>query len=334
MNADGLQKLSPLVIRKAQKPRAFKNKTTMQLSFNYRNNAKAWMTSSIYQEWLLDWDRKLRNEGRKVLFFQDNFSGHIVPDSLTNISAINFEPNLTVHVQLNDQGIIRCFKANYRAKFIQCAVDLYESGTTPSQIYDINQLEAMRLADSAWSEVDTITIQNCWRKAGILPDAVANSSPPIRPTLPISVLVHNTEAPNDPISDAEKLITTALDNLETTGALQRSNHMDIAELLNPIAESLNVFNATDNDIFEMVMAAKAAQEANSDGSNEVANSDNVRDAPTELVPTRQEVLQAAAVLRKYVNELDDLFARKLEMMLGSFGQRTWVLGVQNMKDNN
>ena len=78
----------------------------MQLGFNYRNNAKAWMTSSIYQEWLLDWDRKLRNEGRKVLFFQDNFSGHVVPDSLTNISAINFEPNLTAHVQLNDQGII------------------------------------------------------------------------------------------------------------------------------------------------------------------------------------------------------------------------------------
>ena len=63
MNADGLQKLSPLVIGKAQKPRAFKNKTTMQLSFNYRNNMKAWMTSSIYQEWLLDWNRKLRNEG-------------------------------------------------------------------------------------------------------------------------------------------------------------------------------------------------------------------------------------------------------------------------------
>ena len=191
----------------------------------------------------------------------------------------------------------------------------------------------MRLADSAWSEVDMTTIQNCWCKAGILPNAVANLSPPIHPTLPISVLVHNTEAPNDPISDAEKLVTTALDDLETTGALQRSNRMDIAELLNPVAESLNVFDATDDDIFETVMAAKAAQEANSGGSDEVANSDNVQDAPTEPVPTCQEVLQAAAVLRKYVNKLDDPFVRKLEMMLGSFGQRTWVLGVQNMKDN-
>ena len=62
-NADGSQKLFPLVIGKAQKPHAFKNKTAMQLGFNYRNNAKAWMTSSIYQEWLLDWNRKLRNEG-------------------------------------------------------------------------------------------------------------------------------------------------------------------------------------------------------------------------------------------------------------------------------
>ena len=179
----------------------------------------------------------------------------------------------------------------------------------------------------------TTTIRNCWRKAGILPDAVANSSPPIRPTLPILVLVHNTEAPNNPISDAEKLITTALDDLETTGALQHSNRMDIAELLNPVAESLNVFDATDDNIFETVMAAKAAWEANSGGSDEVADSDNVRDAPTELVPTRQEAPQTAAVLRKYVNKLNDPFARKLEMMLGSFGQRMRVLSAQNMKDN-
>ncbi|KIK10937.1 hypothetical protein PISMIDRAFT_38293, partial [Pisolithus microcarpus 441] len=96
-----------------------------------------------------------------------------------------------MHIQPNNQGIIRCFKAHYRAKFIQRAIDLYESGTTPSLIYDIDQLEAMRLADEAWREVDTSTIRNCWCKAGILPDYQSNI-PPIQPSLPISSLIHST----------------------------------------------------------------------------------------------------------------------------------------------
>ena len=114
--------------------------------------------ASLYQEWLLDWDHQLRQEQRNVLPFQDNFAGHIVPNTLTNIRTENFEPNLTSHAQPNDQGIICCFKAHCCAKSIECAVDRYECGTSPSQIYDIDQLDAMRLANEAWDEVDTTTI--------------------------------------------------------------------------------------------------------------------------------------------------------------------------------
>jgi hypothetical protein len=74
---------------------------------------------------------------------QDNFSGHIVPDDLTNIKVENFKPNLTAHVQPNDQGIIHCFKAHYQSSFIQHAIDCYDDCVTPAEI---NQLQAMRLA--------------------------------------------------------------------------------------------------------------------------------------------------------------------------------------------
>jgi len=48
----------------------------------------------------LDWDKKLRGKHQKILLLQDNFSGHIVLETLTNIQVINFEPNLTAHVTL------------------------------------------------------------------------------------------------------------------------------------------------------------------------------------------------------------------------------------------
>jgi hypothetical protein len=49
-------------------------------------------------------------------------------------------------------------------------INRYDSGITPSQIYDINQLEGMRLAQTAWNDVDASTIRHCWLKAGILPE--------------------------------------------------------------------------------------------------------------------------------------------------------------------
>jgi len=51
-NADGSEKLPPLIIGKAKRPQAFGNKTGEQLGFHYQYNTKAWMTAVLYQEWL------------------------------------------------------------------------------------------------------------------------------------------------------------------------------------------------------------------------------------------------------------------------------------------
>ena len=94
------------------------------------------MTTVLYQEWLHDWDAKLRVEKQKILLLQNNFSAHAPPENLMNIEVINFAPNLTAHVQPADAGIIRCFKAHYHARFASHAIDRY----------DIDILEAMHLA--------------------------------------------------------------------------------------------------------------------------------------------------------------------------------------------
>ena len=207
-NAEGSEKLEPLIIGKAQKPRAFKNKSGAQLGFNYRNNAKAWMKTDIYQDWLMDWDIKLRREKRNILLIQDNFSGHIPPDGIENIEVVNFEPNLTSHVQPTDQGIIQCFKAHYHSQYIERAISRYDSGITASEIYDINQLEAMRLANTAWHQVDATMIQNCWRKSGILPEFEAEV---INPLIPLTALIDDAITHMDPVAHAENRLKTALD---------------------------------------------------------------------------------------------------------------------------
>ena len=100
-------------------------------------------------------------------------------------------------------------------------IDRYDKGITPSQIYKINQLQAVWIADLAWCEVDTTTIQNCWRKAGILPGSA--ESHPINPSIPISSLLqHPSESlQENPAVEAERQVKATLDDLVAMGHCRR-----------------------------------------------------------------------------------------------------------------
>ncbi|KAF9236007.1 hypothetical protein BU15DRAFT_50663 [Melanogaster broomeanus] len=104
--------------------------------------------------------------------------------------------------------------------------------------------------------------------------------------------------------------------------------MDIATLLNPAVETYNLFDATDEDIFESVMDAKMLRERNAeDDDDDIDNSE-----PQAPGLTRREALQATLMLKKYVGTINNPFSRKFEVMLGSFGQQTRVAEMQDMKD--
>ena len=323
MNADGSEKLPPFIIGEAMKPRAFWGKTGAQLGFYYRNNATAWMTSLLYQEWLIQWDKELQAKKRKILLLQDNFSGHIIPDGLQSVRVENFKANLTAHVQPADQGIIRTFKAHYRSKFMHCAISNYDCGVTPSEIYKINQLEAMRLADAAWREVDMTTIRHCWRKAGILPMTTATPAS-YCPTIPISSLLNaightnEAQADSDPVARAEKEAQTAVDDLISTGALQHSNRMDLDTLLNPANESCTINETTDNEIFKAVVdARKALYQPITNGGDTDNNNHDASDAR----PSYRQMLEAVSVINAFSIEMDDPVARSLEAAVTSFVRR-------------
>ncbi|KAF8218625.1 DDE-domain-containing protein, partial [Tricholoma matsutake] len=325
VNADGSEKLPAFIIGKAAHPHAFNKKTGKQLRFYYRNNAKAWMTSVPYQEFLRDWDSKLQVQGWHILLFQDNFSGHIVPDGLTNISVENFEPNLTSHVQPNDAGIIRCFKAHYCSKFIARAIDRYDNKVVPLKIYDIDQLEAMRLADLAWNQVDTTTIRNCWRKSGILPDNT-NASETLPPlSIPITSLL-SSPAPPDPTTCAENNIADSLAELEKRGVLPRANQMDIDELLNPEPEHETIgLNVSDEEIFESVHECQQGEEM-----MEIHGGDDTNEEIIDM-PSHRDALAASLILQWYVADLNDPCSCELEAILAGFGRQVHLQESQDMK---
>jgi len=319
-NADGSVNKEAFIIGKAKKPRAFGGKSGRQLGFYYRNNAK---TGVLYGEWIKNWNDELCHEGRKILLLQDNFTGHIVPGGLTNIRVEKFSANLTPHVQPMDAGITWCFKAHYRTWYIQCAIDRYDSGITLSEIHDINQLEGMRLAQTAWHEVDASTIRHCWLKAGILPDSAfpTNSFPP--PRITVSSLL----CADDPINAAERNVESSLNELEQTGVLQRTNRLKLDDLLNLEPERQIIEHTTDEEIFHAVIASHTAEE-----SMELVGGADDDDDDAEILPrpSWRAALEAAATLERYISEVEEPYARKLEGFLSSFGRQTRVEEARNM----
>jgi len=119
----------------------------------------------------------------------------------------------------------------------------------------------------------------------------------------------------DPIVHTKQQLQAVLDTLESTGSLQKEKRMDIETLLNPADESTIIDEVTDKDIYQAVMDLWEAQEhalANR-GDDDIDHNANIKPCLT-----RREVLQAAAIINRYLNHENNSLAWKLDALLSSF----------------
>ena len=161
-NADGSDKMTPLVIGKSRKPRCLKN--VKAIPVNYDANKTAWMTSNIFTEWLKKIDKDMIKQKRKILLFMDQSPTHPQEiDFLQNVKIIFFPANCTSKLQPLDLGIIKSFKVHYRKRLIQHALQNITTGNTNKKI---NVLESFNMISLAWRQVKSKTIKNCFIKGG------------------------------------------------------------------------------------------------------------------------------------------------------------------------
>ena len=171
-NASGTDKRKPLLIWKYNRPRCFKKTFNPSFYCDWYFNKKAWMTGIIFQDWLLKFDKQMRLENRHVILLLDNAPSHQLPDvELTNVSIEFLPPNTTAFLQPLDAGIIRNWKLKYRTQQMHYYYECYINNEEP----DMNPKQAIKFIHQAWKDVKTSTIVNCWKKTGILGEAVENT---------------------------------------------------------------------------------------------------------------------------------------------------------------
>ncbi|CAB5385361.1 unnamed protein product [Rhizophagus irregularis] len=174
VNATDSHKFPPLVIGKSLNSHCFKNINKSALPVIYRANSKAWMRSDIFIEWLYYLDNWFHITNREIPILSDlseNKCNSSEEENLTNVKLVYLPPNTTSHLQPIDAGIIQSFKAKYKQKFCRYLIHQFDRGINREK-NKLNVKEAIDQIAESWNNVTEITIQNCWKKTGILPSNI------------------------------------------------------------------------------------------------------------------------------------------------------------------
>jgi hypothetical protein len=135
---------------------------------DYRANSNGWMTREVFHGWLVGINTRFRADNRKVLLLVDNCSAHRTGDlSLSNVNVHFLPPNTTAHLQPLDAGIIRAFKAHYRARLLAHVIGQFDAHRNVN--FKIDLACTFRFIKTAWSQVTAESIANCWHATGIAP---------------------------------------------------------------------------------------------------------------------------------------------------------------------
>ncbi|GFU62156.1 tigger transposable element-derived protein 6 [Trichonephila clavipes] len=98
---DGSEKITPLVIGKSAKTRCFKGINSFPTK--YRSNKKAWMTTELFNEWLVSLNSDMKREKRHILLFLDN---SLPEEDLTFDNYVLFDTDIAVQGVLSDAEIL------------------------------------------------------------------------------------------------------------------------------------------------------------------------------------------------------------------------------------
>ncbi|KAI1002150.1 hypothetical protein K3495_g6048 [Podosphaera aphanis] len=193
---------------------------------------------------------------------------------------------MTSHIQPLDAGTIASFNAHYRALFNQRALLKFDTGNSFDSIFTIIQLEAMHLADIAWSKVTQVTKANCFRKTGILPQQGSSD------------VIEGAEGP-------AQILEESIESLAAGGIFSQAQRPSVSDLLNPCHENDTEFYTSSWTDEEVVQAVQVSFGVN-DSSLTLEE-----DPEPPRIPSLTEILVYLNHVRNFTMYRDKPWARPL-----------------------
>jgi hypothetical protein len=290
-NADGSDKLKPLVIGKSKTPIAMRKINMDNLPCTYRHSKKGWMNVMLFLEFLNWFNGRIRTSRsggrRQVILLIDGAGCHGKPGDYRHLSntTVHWLPaNCTSHLQPLDAGIIRALKARYRTKVIDRQLRWFELSQIDQQSNQIvrsgpyrppNVKDAVDMLASSWKAVTALTISRCWRHTRILP-------------VELSVLVEEDPKNADLASEDVAVLTDAMNKL---GMVTREAFVEpAAEYVQADDEEPTEVELDEDDIVEEVFFQRGAEMKAEDDEDEEKAVEAGKEEKEEKIGPRERLL--------------------------------------------
>lgn len=261
-NASGNHRMTPFVIGKSAKPRAFKNAPHLPVQYDAQSNA--WMTAALFKDWFFhhfvpEVKESFKSlglpEGTKAILLLDNCKAHPPVDELIsgNIVATLLPPNVTSLIQPMDQGVIQNFKCFYRRSFIQSLLNADCDVTDFQKKFTVK--DAVYAIALSWNQVKNTTLQKCWRKLW----------PAANPASDLTLQTDEEENYQDALTEVLYVVTSADNPLKNLPEVEVEEWL-LIDQNEPVEQEL-----TDEDIINIVVNPQPTQnleESDSDAETE------------------------------------------------------------------
>ena len=187
-NATGSHKLPLMMIGSAKEPACLRT-ANWPSGFDYINQKKSWQDQSTFLHWFLDvFCVEVRKRTQHpVLLILDNASSHKEPIVNNGVVVIFFPPNVTSWKQPCDQGIIAALKKVYKYNLLREVINYHDDTAEEKERLQLQAgrlrrgaaglkygkpahlLDAATIVVNSWNAISASTIENCFRKADIIP---------------------------------------------------------------------------------------------------------------------------------------------------------------------
>ncbi|KFV93313.1 Tigger transposable element-derived protein 4, partial [Eurypyga helias] len=157
-NMDGSEKLPLLVIGKTKNPHCFKD--VKSLPVDYEASDAAWMTSSVFEQWMHKLDDRFQAQQRQVVILIDSLPAHTEVKNLKSVKLVFSPPDSSCIP--TKHGAIRSLKVKYRCCLIQRFVDCIEG----NKEFMLTLLDAIEMLHLCWRKVTPETIVKSSNEAG------------------------------------------------------------------------------------------------------------------------------------------------------------------------
>ena len=224
----------------------------------------------------------MKQKNCHICLLVNNAPSHIFDEKiLSNVEVVFLEPNMTSRVQPLDAGIIRAWKAHYRRLYIRRALE--RDGDGELDIWKIDQLEGMHLAEEAWRYISAETIKNCWAHTEIISPRGPDGRPLLSPG-PVADQLHAT----DPAAKAIEKLREATSKLNIR-CIAEKDRMSLKEIIEVPGEEVTEQEWTEDDIVEQTRAVFQDSNGVEEDAGESDGDDDPLMTPTQALSAMKEL---------------------------------------------